>query len=206
MAALILAAETWLSSSEFTQSLRKVYEKNLHGSTGCSDRNISLDLWMDCVQQVHQHLLDAHEIEDLSHEALESLQLLLPEPDEEFVHTAIELLRAGPDSCTALGGGEEDGDGAAAGSGAGGDLLDGLGVDGGEGAGTSMLGGKKVGNKLHSTAGTGGQKSGGGVGGLASGDSFPSLMELQRDGITDYEQFEEMTQAVSYVHAEVLCH
>ena len=110
-------------------------------------------------------------------EELETLQLLLPAPDDEFVATAIDMLRMGQEvyqekQQMEVEGEEEDLESGAADE---------------NGKDKTLKGGK-----LHATFGVGDKKTKA----LSEEDTFPSLTELQKDGIPDYDQFEEMTQAV----------
>lgn len=70
-----MAMEMWLSSEEFDLALKNEYAKSSRGS-GRSDRNIAEDVFMDTCIALHAHLPEA-------------IQLIVPEPDIEFIDGAI---------------------------------------------------------------------------------------------------------------------
>merc|ERR1719153_524825 len=73
--AVVIAVEEWLSTEEFDAALKEEYVKCCHGG-GRSDRNISEDVFIDTCIAMHAHLP-------------ETIQLILPEPDIEFIDNAI---------------------------------------------------------------------------------------------------------------------
>lgn len=83
---VVSAAEDWLSSPEFERDLKAVYEEKSLGQ-GKSDRNIAFEIWLDTCIKLHAKMMA------LDDPSLVTLQMFLPAPDQEFIVSAIDLLR-----------------------------------------------------------------------------------------------------------------
>mmetsp|Transcript_42905 Transcript_42905/g.121390 ORF Transcript_42905/g.121390 Transcript_42905/m.121390 type:complete len:136 (-) Transcript_42905:5-412(-) len=75
---LVEAMEDWLASEDFDGAWRACYDRACHGS-GRSDRNISESVFLRTAAAVHGRL-----------PAGGGLAAMIPEPDAEFIHGALE--------------------------------------------------------------------------------------------------------------------
>mmetsp|Transcript_69774 Transcript_69774/g.204222 ORF Transcript_69774/g.204222 Transcript_69774/m.204222 type:complete len:132 (+) Transcript_69774:131-526(+) len=74
---VIEAMEEWLASDAFGEAWRECYDRASRGSSR-SDRNISESVLVQTTVAVHAHLPPG------------ALQMLIPEPDREFLRGALE--------------------------------------------------------------------------------------------------------------------